>query len=398
MNKFSGLWAIRNGKVLIDKNIKPCDVLIEDGQIKKIGINLQSESEIDAAGGYVLPGLIDLHTHGIGFESVRKGSLKEYARLEAVRGATAFYATFGSAPPEEIARLMERHRRETDELRSTSQIIGFRLEFPYVACIAAGVPEGLASINPATTALLMDAGGGHIKIWDISPELPGAADLIRQLSGEGIVCSIAHTRATIEQGRAAVDAGAGLVTHTFDVFEIPKMTEGGVYPAGLIDYLLTEDRVICEIIADGTHVPPLLVEKTFRCKNPKGIAFITDSNLGAGLPPGTYTLPGGTGDGDVIINGSNNGARQVNREGELAGSALTPIDSFRNAIHLFHKDIATASEVCSTTPARLMGLNKGEIAVNRDADLIILDSEFEILYTIAGGEVIYSIGKHKTLS
>ena len=165
------------------------------------------------------------------------------------------------------------------------------------------------------------------------------------------------------------------------------MTDPGVYPAGLTDYLLVEDRITCEIIGDGTHVHPLLVEKTFRCKTPDKIAFVTDSNYGAGLPPGNYKSPGSR--GICAINGSNNGIRMLDRGMVLAGSALTPVDCFRNAFELFRKDIATASIVCSRTPAELLGLNKGEIATGRDGDIIVLDSGFEVKYTIVGGKIVY---------
>jgi N-acetylglucosamine-6-phosphate deacetylase len=91
----------------------------------------------------------------------------------------------------------------------------------------------------------------------------------------------------------------------------------------------------------------------------------------------------------VQIDGPNNGVRQVDRNMGLAGSALTPIDSFRNVIRLFHKDITTASHVWSRNPARLMGLDKGEIAPGRDADLIILDENLDLCYTIVAGEIVY---------
>jgi N-acetylglucosamine-6-phosphate deacetylase len=206
------------------------------------------------------------------------------------------------------------------------------------------------------------------------------------LADEGVVCSISHTQCTIEQARAAVDAGARLATHLFDTFVLPEMTDPGVYPAGLTDYLLVEDRVVCEIIGDGTHVHPVLVELTLRCNTPQRVAFVTDSNFGAGLPPGRYTTPDGT---EIVIRDANNGVRIPDRGMGLFGSALSPIDNFRNVIRIFRKDLATASQLCSGTPARLMGLNKGQIAAGRDADLIILDQKLNLLCTIAGGELAY---------
>ena len=382
--------VIKNGNILLPSGeLVSGDVRVQNGRIQQIGPDLQGESQIDAAGGYVVPGLIDLHTHAIHTESAETGSLIEYARIEASHGATTFYPTL-FAGPEASAEIMQRHLKETDDLRAVPQVGGFRLEAPYIAIVSGGAAGSLAAIAPETTQMLLEAGGGHIKIWDVSPELDGAAPLVRQLSGEGIVCAIAHTKASIAQGRAVVDAGARLVTHLFDVFfYMPERTDPDpdIYAACLVDYLLVEDRVTCEIIGDGTHVDPRLVEKAFRCKPADKLAFVTDSNFGAGLPPGSHTLPGDW--GNVVIRDPNDGVRLVDRDMILAGSALTPIDGFRNVVRMFDKGIAAASHVWSRNPARLMGLNKGEIAFGKDADLIVLDEDLGLLYTIAAGKIIY---------
>jgi N-acetylglucosamine-6-phosphate deacetylase len=380
--------VITNGQVLLACGVvQDIDVGVRAGRIAQIGEHLHGSRTIDARGAYVLPGLIDLHTHGIGFESCDSETLHGYARAEAERGATTFFPTI-FAPPARAIEQMQRHRRATDDLAALPQVGGFRLESPYLAHAGGGLTRDLAPITAETTQALLEAGGGHIKIWDISPELPGAPDTIRQLSALGIVCSLAHTHATIDQARAAVAAGARLVTHLFDTFVVPQMVDPGVYPAGLTDYLLTEDRVVCEIIADATHVAPLLVEKTFRCKTANGLVFVTDSNYGAGLPAGRYTLPNDW--GRIAIDGPNNGVRLVDRGMTLAGSALTPIDALRNAVRIFGKDIAIASRVCSTTPARLLGLNKGDIAVGKDADLILVDDDLRVLYTIVAGTIVFA--------
>lgn len=378
---------LTNGLLLVAKELRRGSLLIEDGRIRAIDSAARADRVIDAGGAFVLPGLIDLHTHGIGYEAIEADSLHEFARIEASCGATTFFPTLFHAPAKSMEHL-RRHRANSNELCDLPNVGGFRLESPYLARTGAGLSDELAPISEETTRALLDAGGGHIKIWDLSPELPGAAQAIHWLSSQGVICSIAHTDATVEQARAAVDAGAKLVTHLYDTFAPAPVTEPGVYPCGLVESLLLEDRVVCEIIGDGAHVHPLQVELAFRCKTPERLAFVTDSNYGAGLPAGEYLLPGAW--GRVAINGSNNGVRLIDRGLELAGSALTPIDAFRNAVRLFQQDIPTASQVCATTPARLLGLNKGEIAVGRDADLILLDADLELVATIAGGQVFYA--------
>lgn len=377
---------ITNGRLLCNGALTDGNLFIDSGIIADPRTAPPDVATLNAAGTYVLPGLVDLHTHGIGTTSAYDDLLTEFAAWEARHGATTFFPTlFG--PPERTVLALERHLRCTHDLRDLPQIGGFRLESPYLAQSGGGASADLAPISEAMTHSLLKAGRGYIKIWDISPELPGAPEAIKELSTAGVVCSIAHTQATISQARTVVDAGARLVTHLYDTFVVPPITEPGVYPVGLIEYLLLEDRVICEIIGDGTHAHPLQVEMALRCATADRLAFVTDSNVGAGLPAGEFLLPNDW--GWAVINGCNNGVRLRDRGNELAGSALTPIDAFRNAVRLFGQNIATASRLCSATPARLLGLNKGEISIGKDADLIILDETLELLYTIVGGKVVF---------
>ncbi len=388
-NDKSSLCVV-NGRVLTQDGILVSSALnIESGRISGIGAADISGNVLDAAGGYVVPGLIDIHTHGIGMESAFS-DLAAFGASEAAAGATTFFPTlFGS--PDEIAECLMRHLADTDRFRLTPNVGGFHLESPYLAKAGGGLSKDLAPISRRLTDELLKSGGGHIRIWDISPELPGAAEEISYLSGKGIICGLAHTRASIDEARAAADAGARLVTHLFDTFEMPENTAAstGVYPPGLVDYLLIEDRLVCEIIPDGTHVHPILVEKALRCKPDNGIVFITDGNAGAGLPPGEYDLPQGR--GRAKIDGPNNGVRLVDRGLVLAGSALTPIDCFRNALKIFGLGMPDASRLCSLNPAVLLGLNKGLISEGRDADILVLDDNMNIRYTIAGGKILYEI-------
>lgn len=220
------------------------------------------------------------------------------------------------------------------------------LNSPMEECTDSRATRSLQRSPKQTTEMLLQAGGDRISLWDVSPELDGAPELIRQLFARGIVCSIA-------QGRAAVHAGARLVTHLFDVFcHTPerKDPDPDIYAPCLVDYLLLEDRVTGEIIGDGTHVDPLMVEKAFRCKGVDRLAFVTDSNLASGMPAGRYSMPGNW--RDVMIRSASDGVRLPDRDMILAGSALTPIDGFRNVLRLFGKDLATASRVWSANGRR----------------------------------------------
>ena len=141
-----------------------------------------------------------------------------------------------------------------------------------------------------------------------------------------------------------------LVTHFYDTFDVAVQTDAGVYPAGLTDYIQIEDRLTVEIIPDGVHVHPYLLEKTLRCKGIDRVVFITDSVKGAGNPPGIYT---GLYPGVQVEVTSDRGVRRVG-DGALSGSALTQLRAFQNAVLKWGRSIPEASALCSRTAARLL--------------------------------------------
>ena len=380
---------IRNGTVLHYNRLEPGrNVRIDDGRIACIGEALRpdaGEEVLDATGRYVLPGLIDLHTHGLRHVTAQEDSLLEYAQLQAEVGVTACVPTLLGNPAENIAA-MQRGLRETDYFRRTPNLIGFRPEINYLAKTGAGSASSLTAITPETTQAMYDGSEGYIKIWDVSPELPGAVPFIRWAANHGIVTSLAHSSAAVEDTRRAIDAGLSLITHFYDTFDVVVQIDAGVYPAGLTDYLQIEDRLTVEIIPDSVHVHPFLVEKTLRCKGLERAAFITDSVKGAGSEPGIYE---GLYPGVKVHVTEDRGVRRLSDDA-LSGSALTQLQAFCNAIRVFGRSILDASILCSRTPATVLGLKrKGYLAAGMDADLIVVDAVLTLQATVVGGNVLY---------
>jgi N-acetylglucosamine-6-phosphate deacetylase len=380
---------IQNGIVLhYDRFEVGCDLRTEGSQIAAIGLGLKPEPDervIKADGCYVLPGLVDLHNHGVRHVMAQYDSLVEYGRLLAAEGVTACAPTLLGSPHENV-EVMRRGLKETDNFRLTPNLVGFRPEITYLAKTGAGSADSLTRISDETTEALYAAAQGTIRIWDVSPELEGAVPFIRWCRSHGIVTSLAHSSATIGQARQAVDAGLSLVTHFYDTFDLPPITDPGAYPVGLTDYIQIEDRLTAEIIADGVHVHPYLVEKTLRCKGLERVVFVTDAVKGAGNPPGIY---------DSLYPGvrvevtADRGVRRVS-DGALSGSTLTGIRCFHNAILKFGRSLVEASILCSRTPARVLGLSaKGYLAAGMDADIMILTRDFDVVTTICCGEVLY---------
>ena len=380
---------IKNGLVLHFGRLEAaCDLRLAAGKIAALGTGLlpdPGETILDASGCYVLPGLVDLHNHGVRHVMAQYDSLLEYSQLLAAEGVTACVPTLLGSPAENI-ETMRRGLAETDGLRRTPNLLGFRPEITYLAKTGAGSASSLTRITAETTDALWQASEGTIRVWDVSPELEGAVSLVRWCREHGIVTSLAHSSATIEDTRRAVDAGLSLITHFYDTFDPPPVTDAGVYPAGLTDYIQVEDRLTVEIIPDGVHVHPLLVEKTFRCKGLDRIAFVTDGVKGAGSPPGVYA---GLYPGVQVAVTADQGVRRL-PDNALSGSALTHIQCFRNALLKFGRSLVEASVLCARTPARVLGLrSKGYLAEGMDADVLILNMNLQIVATIAAGQVLY---------
>ena len=378
---------IKHGLILHHDRLKvDCDLRLQHGQIVELGRDLASASDeqvIDASECHVLPGLIDLHTHGLHDVLVQNGDWMAFSSLQLEQGVTTCLPTL-FADPDGVMQGIRTGLDETDHFERTPNLLGFRIEFPYVTKPGAGLLSAMTAITPETTQAIYKTAKGFIKIWDVSPELDGAIPFIRWAGEHGIVTSLAHSSATIAEARQAVDAGLSLVTHFYDTFDLPVMSDHGVYPAGLTDYIQVEDRLTVEIIPDGVHVHPLLVEKTLRCKGLDRVVFITDSVLGAGSPPGIYA---GLYEGVEVEVTPDRGVRRTSDDC-LSGSALTHLTVFRNAIRKFGQSIVEASHLCSQTPARVLGLGKkGSLAVGMDADVVLMDHDLELRATIVGGEI-----------
>lgn len=371
--------AVLAGQALVDGQLTgPVTLTIADGRIASIDPP-RSEGVIDASAATVVPGLLDIHTHGGGGVQVIDGpaaDMDRLARFYAAHGVTGFLATIGGSREHIMAGLGAVRSYLAASPSGGARCLGVHLEGPFISPHALGAfrPESALAPDAELFAEVLDAAGGHIRLMTIAPELAGADAIIERALAEGIACTIGHSVATLAQVDHAVDIGARSVTHFFNGMSPFRHREPGLIGAGL-----TDPRLVCELIVDGIHVHPRAVALAALAKGIDGIALITDSISAAGMPDGEYELE----EQHVIISAGS--ARLA--DGTLAGSMLTLERGVANFAAWAKVPLADAVRSATEVPARVIGLSstRGRISRGRDADLTAFDSDHRLLWTMVGG-------------
>ena len=382
-----------NAGVLLYGTFKTADVVLgDDGKIISVttdpGPTRLDESRVDLRGKLLIPGLMDIHMHGLEDKTAIHHDLSEIARIEPKYAVTAMFPGLAFKAGKPLLEVVERKRLEADRLGPGARCPGFFMEGPFVKHPGGMLPEYVIPVDMGYARELLITGGGKIKIMMVSPELEGVVELIEYLVSEGVVVALGHTDATVEQTIRAIDAGARLTTHTYNVVpKMPDVTEPGCWPVCTYDVMVSDPRMTCELISDGIHVHPIKAKVTILAKTPRRIAIVTDSNVGAGLPPGRYEFPGWS----PIVIRPGDAARDANH-GWLCGSAITMIEGVRRAVRLFGCTPAEGCTMASSSIADLLGLGyqMGKIAAGYNADLVVLDQDLNVNATYVAGKVVYN--------
>ncbi len=363
--------------------------MIEDGVIAAVGIRddvrMPGNARVFDFGDAVLaPGLIDIHIHGGAGHDVMEGSDESLAAIErsmAAHGVTSYCPTTVTAPIDATLRSLDALGKAVKRAASGSadgmraQPLGIHLEGPFLSHAKCGVhPPAL--LQPASRELferMWQAADGQVSVLTIAPEIEGAIDLIGEAARRGICVSIGHTDAGLSQARSAIEAGARHATHTFNAMRPLDHRNPGVLGAVLTDRQLTAD-----IIVDGIHVDPAVVDLFLRAKGAGSAVLITDAISATGMPDGTYRL-GGL---EVEVR---NGRCESN--GRLAGSVLTLDRAIRNAMKFAGTDLQTAIRMATINPARVLGIEnrKGTLNKGSDADIAVFTPEGNLVRSIVGG-------------
>ncbi|MDQ2741787.1 MAG: N-acetylglucosamine-6-phosphate deacetylase [Chloroflexota bacterium] len=373
--------VLQGSVVLADRVVRRGQMVVEGGCIQEIVTEGPRHQPTDDYGeAYILPGLIDLHVHGIAGADVMdcsREALALMARRFATHGVTGFLPTTLTQSLDLTRRAMVSIRDSMDAPGDGgARVLGIHLEGPFVNRAFKGM-QNEAYIQPPdedTARDLIAQAPGRVSRVSLAPELPGADRVIRLLRLEGIYVSIAHTGATYEQVLDAIDLGATQVTHCFNAMTGLHHRRPGVAGAAML-----RDELYAELIADGVHVHPAVMRLLIRLKGRERVMLVTDSMSAADMPDGRYTFGGH----DVAVRG---GVARLG-DGTLASSTLTMDAAVRNLVHLWQTPLVDAVYMGSTTPADAIGLGarKGKLVAGYDADLAVLDRALQPVATWVEG-------------
>lgn len=345
-------------------------VEVDGGRIAQAGPGPPPRPGADRHDGIVAPGLVDLQVNGCGGHEVTGGStaLDAIDAVQLAHGVTTYLPTILDLDEHDAGRLLGELAERA--AAPDSPVAGVHLEGPFLAEAHAGMHRREAlRLPPGEVPSHLVSGA--VRLVTLAPELPGATELIARLRARGVAVSLGHSGATAAEARAALDAGAGLVTHLFNGMAPLHHRE-----PGLAGVALTDGRALVTLIADGVHVDPAILELTRRAAGPR-VVLISDASPAAAAPAGTYELAG------VRIERDEGGTVRT-PEGRLGGSSLTLDAAVRGWASLTEATLAEALAAASERPARVLGLPE-PLTPGAPADLVLLDPEGEVVRTMRHG-------------
>ncbi|MBC8103279.1 MAG: N-acetylglucosamine-6-phosphate deacetylase [Cytophagales bacterium] len=365
-------------------------VMLAGGRIRAVertqNFVLLGGTVIDATGLTLLPGFLDVHVHGGGGADAMDASpaaLRTICRTHAAHGTTGLLLTTITQSQESIGAALvaarDAVRQGVSFCPDGATPLGIHLEGPYLCSARAGAQprEFIRDYEAGEFAQWLEIADGTLKLMTLAPERPSADALIARARAAGVVVSIGHTDADTAQTMAALDAGVSHATHLFNAMPpLHHRLPGPIAP------LLTDTRVLAEIIADGHHLAPEVVRLVVSAKGAGGVALITDAMAGAGAGEGTYSLGGHS---VTVTDG-----RATLADGTLAGSVLTMDRAAANVRSWSGMGWEAIVRMTSTNVADEMGWEeKGRIVPGADADFVLVDDALTVYATYVAGQCVY---------
>ncbi|ADU50707.1 N-acetylglucosamine-6-phosphate deacetylase [Thermaerobacter marianensis DSM 12885] len=393
---------LRSRRIVVPGGVIDGYVRVVDGRIAEVGRGEPpagpggGETRVDLGDALLLPGMIDLHIHGLGgwdTYDLRPEAARSLGLLLAATGTTAYWPTLATAAWDEMEAAcafwgeFTRHTwggaaaaggpvrpeaapdpvatRPEPARTAGARVLGLHLEGPFLNPRKPGAmrPEWMVAPDPDKLERLLERAGGTVRRVTLAPELPGALDLVRRLRERGIVVAAGHSEATYEQAEAALRAGVTLGNHTYNAMPSLHHREPGLLGA------VMDLPFDAELIADGVHVHPAAMRILWRLKGTERLAVISDAVAAALLPPGRYDLRA------FVAEVRPDGTSRL-PDGTLAGSTATMLQCLRVLVEQVGVPWPEAARMVAAVPARIAGVGhrKGAIVPGFDADLFALDA------------------------
>lgn len=365
---------IRNGNVFQeDGSYQKKDLYVENGRLVSGESEVSDKEEVDASGLKVLPGLVDIHSHGaVGhdFSDADAPGLKKILRYEKAQGITSYCPTSMTLPMEQLIRIFA-SAAEVEADESCARIVGLNMEGPFLDPGRRGAHEERYIQKPDIGFFreCQRASGNKIRIVTVAPNMEGAEAFIRELKDE-VVISIGHTGADYDCAARAMRQGAHHVTHLYNA-----MNPLGHRAPGVIAAAADDPQCMAELIGDGIHIHPSVVRNTFRMFGRERIVLISDSMMAAGMENGEYELGGQR----VIMKDR----KAVLEDGTVAGSATNLYECMRCVIGMGVPECA-AILAATRNPAKSIGIydEVGSLTPGKRADLVLADEKLKIVRVI----------------
>ena len=372
---------IINGSVFVGEGFVERDVFVAEGRFVGEAARAEGGQTVDAAGCYVIPGLVDLHFHGSAGADISDGDLAGLHRMgayEASRGITAMCPATMTLPEDVLMRAAQAaaaYAPAADE----AALVGINMEGPFISPSKVGAQNPDYVRNPSADEFrrLQEAADGLFKLVDIAPEEPGAEEFIREMANE-VRISLAHTCTDYDTAVRAFELGARQLTHLYNAMPPLHHRKPGPIPAAF-----ERDDVTAELIADGVHIHPAMVRMAFRLFGDDRMVLISDSMRATGLEDGVYDLGGQ----DVTVRGN----LATLADGTIAGSATDLAACLRWAVREADIPLESAVKAATANPARAIGVDaeRGAIEPGKVADAVLLDAEtLDVRHVVLRGRLL----------
>lgn len=380
------LTQLINARILTPQGwLKDGSVLIRDGKILEVtncDLAVIGAQLVDVKGMYVLPGGVEIHAHGGGgrdFMECTEDAFRAATHTHMKYGTTSIFPTLSSSTVPMIEQAAETCTKLMAE--KDSPILGLHLEGHYLNMAMAGgqMPENIKNPDPNEYIPIVEK-WQCIKRWDAAPELPGAMQFGKYITGKGILASVAHTQAEYEDIRTAYEAGYTHATHFYNA--MPGFHKRREYKyEGTVESIYLMDDMTVEVVADGIHVPPTILRLIYKIKGVERMCAITDA-LSCAASDSKEAF-----DPRVIIE---DGVCKLADHSALAGSVATMDRLIRTMVQKADIPLADAVRMVSETPARIMGVydRKGSLQKGKDADIIVMDADLNIRAVWAMGKLV----------